>query len=156
MPATATIGVNSYVTLAEAHEIAESRLFSQPWTGATEIAQVQSIITATALLNRMRWQGRTAAAGQPLAWPRVPERTFAGTAIAADIIPPIKAATVELAIHLLTTGEYGGGAPLMSRMLGDSMVMYHNHVSDEFPKHVRRLIEPYLSASSANVAEVQF
>lgn len=156
MPATAIVGVNSYVSLTEAQEIAESRLFSHPWTAATEDTQNQAILTSTALLDRMRWQGRTAAAGQPLAWPRVPERSFAGTPIAANIIPPIKTACVELAIHLLSTGEYGGGAPLMSRMLGDAMTMYHNHVSDEFPKHLRRLIEPYLQASSAHVATVQF
>lgn len=156
MPATVTPGVNSYVSLAEAHEIADSRLFSQPWTGATEIAQAQAVITATSLLDRMRWQGRTATAGQPLAWPRVPERIFAGTPVAADIIPPIKTACVELAIHILTVGEYGGGPAVQMRMLGDSNVMHFAHVPDELPKHVRRLIEPYLSASSAHVAAVQF
>lgn len=155
MTATATLGQNSYVSLDEAREIAASRLFAQPFTSAPEPTQIQAIITATSLLDRMRWQGRTAAAGQPLAWPRVPERVFGGAPIEAEIIPPIKAACVELAIHLLTTGEHGGGAPLMSRMLGDSMVMFHNHVADELPKHVRRLIEPYLSSPSAHVAEVR-
>ena len=64
-------------------------------------------------------------------------------------------ATVELAIHLLAAGEHAG-APVMQRMLGDSMTMYFPTIADELPKHVRRLIEPYLRASSANVAEVRF
>jgi hypothetical protein len=79
-----------------------------------------------------------------------------GYPLTTDIPPAILTATVELAIHLIKTGDHGGGPAVMQRMLGDSMVMHFAHVSDELPKHVRRLIEPHLCASSANVAEVRF
>lgn len=152
---TLTVGVNSYVTLAEADEIAAARLFSTPWDTAADTTREKALITATALLNRMQWQGRPVAPSQPLAFPRVADLAPPGYPLTTDIPPAIPTATVELAIHLLTTGGHAG-SPVMQRMLGDSMTMYFPTIADEFPKHVRRLIEPYLRASSANVAEVRF
>ncbi|RYE71764.1 MAG: hypothetical protein EOO81_05140, partial [Oxalobacteraceae bacterium] len=142
---TITVGVNSYVALEEANAIASERLFSTPWSAATEVTQIQALVTATALLDRMQWQGALLAPTQALAWPRVAERCPSGYPLATAIPEPIITATVELAIHLLKTGEMAG-APVMQRMLGDSLVMYFPSIADEFPKHVRRLIEPHLRA----------
>ncbi|WP_413061531.1 DnaT-like ssDNA-binding protein [Sphingomonas carotinifaciens] len=150
---TIRAGVNSYVSLCDAQAVAETRLFAGAWTSAREPAQSQALITATALLDRLRWQGRPVAPTQPLAWPRVPDRCPHGYPLAAATPPAIVTACVELAIHLLTQGQLPG-APVMQRMLGDSMTMYFPTIADELPKHVRRLIEPHLRASSANVAEV--
>lgn len=144
---------NSYATMAEATAIADSRLFATAWASATEQTQSQALITATALLDRMRWQGRPVTPTQALAWPRVPDRCPHGVAMQAPTPPAIVAACVELAIHLLTQGQLAS-APVQSRMLGDSMTMYFPTIADELPKHVRRLIEPHLRASSANVAEI--
>lgn len=150
---TIRAGVNSYVSLSEAQGIAATRLFASAWNGASEQTQSQGLITATALLDRMRWQGRALAPTQPLAWPRVPDRSPQGYPLAPATPPGIVTACVELAIHLLTQGALPS-APVMQRMLGDSMTMYFPTIADELPKHVRRLIEPHLLASSANVAEV--
>jgi hypothetical protein len=150
---TIRAGVNSYVSLADAQAIAATRLFANAWNGATEQTQSQALITATALLDRMRWLGRPVAPTQPLAWPRVPDRCPHGYPLGAATPPTIVTACVELAIHLLTQGQLSS-APVMQRMLGDSMTMYFATIADELPKHVRRLIEPHLRASSANVAEV--
>ncbi|WP_022686596.1 DnaT-like ssDNA-binding protein [Sphingomonas phyllosphaerae] len=150
---TIIAGVNSYASLPEAHEIAATRLFSSAWSSATSLTQAQALITATSLLDRMRWQGRAVAATQPLAWPRVPDRCPHGYPLTAETPPAIVAASVELAVHVLTQGQLFS-APVMQRMLGDSMTMYFPTIADELPKHVRRLIEPHLRASSANVAEV--
>lgn len=153
---TINVGVNSYVTMAQANEIVATRLFAEPWNAATDDTRVRAILTATALLDRMHWQGRKLVPSQPLEWPRVPDRCPSGYPLDADIVPPIVAAAVELALHLLSTGELGGGPAVMQRMVGDSMVMHFAHVADQLPKNVRRLIEPYLLVSSANVAAVQF
>ncbi|MHA6722859.1 DnaT-like ssDNA-binding protein [Sphingomonas sp. RS2018] len=147
-------GVNSYASLAEAEEIVATRLFATAWNGAQEQTRSKALITATALLDRLRWQGRPLAATQPLAWPRLPERCPHGYPLTTATPPDIVTACVELAVHLLVQGHMPG-APVMQRMLGDSMTMYFPTIADEFPKHVRRLIEPHLRASSANVAEVQ-
>ena len=150
---TTRAGINSYASLAEAQAIAATRLFASAWNGATEQTQSQALITATALLDRMRWQGRALAPTQPLAWPRVPDRCPHGYPLTAATPPAIVTACVELAIYLLTQGQLSG-APVMQRMLGDSITMYFPTIADELPKHVRRLIEPHLRASSANLAEV--
>lgn len=156
-PVVATIvaGVNSYVSLETAEQIAAERLFGFHWNTADDTTRKQALITATALLDRMGWQGRPSAPTQPLAWPRVPDRCPAGYPLSGETPAAIVTATVELAIYLLGRGELSG-QPIMQRMLGDSMVMYFPTIADELPKHVRRLIEPFLRATSANVVEVRF
>lgn len=151
-----TVGTTSYVTVEAANALASERLFASAWAAATADTRAQALMTATALLDRMQWQGRPLAPTQPLAWPRVADRCPEGYPLTTDIPAPIVAATVELAIYLLGHGELPGGPAIMQRMLGDSMVMHFAHVADELPKHVRRLIEPFLRSSSANVAEVRF
>lgn len=151
---TVTAGVNSYISLPDADSIASTRLFATSWHRADEATQSRALITATALLDRLRWQGRPIVETQPLAWPRVPVRCPHGFPMTVDTPAAIGAATIELAIHLLTQGQLSG-APVMQRMLGDSLTTYFPTIADELPKHVRRLIEPHLRVSSANVAEVQ-
>lgn len=153
---TITVGQNVYVSMPDAQAIADARLFAESWNAAIDATKARALITATALLDRIGWQGRKLAPTQLLAWPRVADRAPLGYPLTAEIPEAIKTASVELAIHLLATGTLGGGPAIMQRMLGDSMEMFYPTIADEFPKHVRRLIEPYLRASSANVAEVRF
>lgn len=151
-----TVGQNAYVSLADANAIATTRLFTEPWDNARDRDRERALVTATALLDRMQWQGRKLAPTQMLAWPRVADRAPLGYPLTTEIPNAIKLASAELAIHLLATGSLGGGPALMQRMLGDAMEMYYQHIADELPKHVRRLIEPYLRVSSAHVAEAHF
>jgi hypothetical protein len=146
--------VNSYVSLAAANEIATSRLFTTPWDASTDATRETALITATALLDRLQWNGSPIALTQSLAWPRVSDRCHPGYPLTTEVPAAIVTATVEFAIHLLTAGEHAG-APVMHRMLGDSVAKYFPTIADEYPKHVRRLIEPHLRAPSANVAEVR-
>jgi len=150
------VGTNSYVSLAQANDVASTRLFSIAWIAGTDATRAKALITATAVLDRMRWLGRKLVPTQPLEWPRVPDRAIPGYPLAVAVVPPITTATIELAIHLLGQGDMGGGPAVMQRMLGDSMVMFQAYTPDDLPKHVRRLIEPYLRVSSAHNAEVQF
>lgn len=151
-----TVGMNSYVSLDDANALASERLFAEAWTANSPNAQSQALMTATALLDRLGWQGRPLAQSQPLAWPRVAERCPEGFPLMVDIPTPILTATVELAIYLLGTGQMPGGPAVMLNMVGQTMQTHFAHIADEIPKHVRRLIEPFLRSSSANVAEVRF
>ena len=90
---------------------------------------------------------------QPLAWPRVADRCPRGYPLTAETPDAIRTACVELAMHLLAQGQLSS-APVQMRQLGDSLTMMFPTIADELPKHVRRLIEPHLRASSANVVEV--
>lgn len=148
-------GVNSYLSLEEANDIAAGYLFATAFTAATEPAQARALITATALLDRRRWKGRPLSPTQPLQWPRLPDSWPIAIGAEADAPAPIKRAAVELACHLLQHGE-PADAPIQSQMLGDSMLMYFPRQSDDLPKAVRHLIAPYLVAGSAHVAEVRF
>lgn len=150
-----TVGQNSYIDLDGANAIAASYLFEGQWSASTEIARERALITATSLLDRMSWQGRPLDRAQSLAWPRVNAVAPYGYPLTVEVPAPIIRATVELAVHLLGVDE-PASKPIMQRMLGDSMVMYFPTIADELPKHVRRLIEPHLNSSSANVAEVRF
>lgn len=152
---TITVGVNSYLTLADALAIADERLFTRDWDCADDVTRCRAILTATAILNRMSWEGRPLAPTQPLAWPRVPQGCPSGYPLTTEVPAAIITATAELAFHLLERGEMERPA-IMQRMLGQSMAMYFPTIADELPKHIRRLIEPYLRSSSANVAEVIF
>lgn len=153
---TIIVGQNAYVSLPDAQAIADTRLFAETWNAGTDATKARALITATALLDRMHWQGRKLAPTQPTAWPRVAHPAPLGYPLVTEIPGAIKTASVEFAMHLLATGALGGGPPIMQRMLGDSMEMFYPTIADELPKHVRRLIEPHLCASSANVAEVRF
>lgn len=151
--AAVTVGTDSYVSLAEAGQIAAARLFTGSWTRANPYARCNALRTATALLDRLRWQGRPVAPTQSLAWPRVPDRCPHGYPMSVATPAAIEAACIELAIYLLGQGDHAS-APVQMRQLGDAMTAYFPTIADELPKHVRRLIEPHLIASSANVAEV--
>jgi hypothetical protein len=154
-PATTVIvGVDSYIALEAANQIAANRLFSSPWTNADTGTRCSALRTSTALLDRMGWQGRPLAPTQALAWPRVPDRCPLGYPMSPPIPDAITTACVELAIQLLGAGQLPG-APVQMRQLGDAMTMFFPTVADELPKHVRRLIEPHLRVSSSNVAEVR-
>ncbi len=149
-----TPGQDSYVSYDGACTIADGYLFGDAWISATPTARGQALRTATAILDRMRWAGRPASNSQALAWPRQCIRDQHGCPLPAELIPaPVVTACVELAIYMLTNGQLAS-APVQMRTLGDAMTMYFPAIADELPKHVRRLIEPFLVASSANVAAV--
>ena len=152
-PAVVTIGVDSYVTLADADTLAGKRLFANVWTSATGVTRCQALQTATALLDRMHWRGSPLALTQPLAWPRVDDRCPRGSPLSVAVPTEIIAACVELAIHLIGAGQIAT-PHIQTRMLGDSMTINFPTIADELPKHIRRLIEPHLRVPSANVAEI--
>lgn len=144
----ATAGDNSYVGLTDANAIASANLFNAAWSAASDSARTRAIITATSFLDRLNWKGERAEPTQELAWPRTCTPT-------AGVPSAIERATVELASHLLSQHE-PSPKPVMQEMIGPSLIMFYPYVSDELPRHVRRLVEPFLTVRSANVAEVQF
>lgn len=143
-----TPGINSYVSLDTANEIASEHLFAN-----IDDRFPAALATATRLLDRMHWRGKRTNEEQELQWPRVIFRP-ADPKVAADTIPPVIArATVELAFHLLTQGAMSQPS-IQMRQLGDSMAMYFPTTPDDLPRHVRKLVAPFLNVESAHVAEM--
>ena len=119
---TVIAGANCYASLDQADAIAAGRLFAAQWNSAGDEIRHRALRTATAILDRMRWQGRPLAPTQPLAWPRVADRCPHGYSMAAPIPEAITIACVELAMHLHGQGQLAG-ASVQMRQLGDAMTM---------------------------------
>jgi hypothetical protein len=112
---------NSYLTLAEANDYFDTRLFSDNWTDNLadgEKALMMATRTLDALAQpykyyvadgprpyyrtRPQWTGVPASATQALAWPRAGMYDAGGNLIASDVIPQaLKNAVAELAMQLL-------------------------------------------------------
>jgi hypothetical protein len=155
------VGTETYVSFAVANAVADDRLNAQAWQTivaqyvATQAAEAaandteptplseaipaecrQALTTAAATLSRMPW-------ASDLALP-----------LAAENIPPaLTTACAELAFYLLTAESRRRRNVQMS-MVGQAMETYFAEVADELPKHVRRLVEPFLRVRSTYSAEL--
>jgi hypothetical protein len=98
-------GTNSYVTVAECNSYFDNRLDASGWASADNSMKVNALVTATMLLDNMRWVGVAISETQALAFPRVGSYfdPRLGTSVALSGVPSrIEKATFELANHLLT------------------------------------------------------
>lgn len=63
---------NSYISIADADVYFGTRLYSDDWTGATELVKEAALLHATMLIdNYVKWLGVKSDSDQSLAWPRV-------------------------------------------------------------------------------------
>jgi hypothetical protein len=165
------VGTETFVSFADANALAADRLNATEWQSivanyeAAQAAEAQAVDTdpiplseaipvqcrqalmsATAILNRLKWRGELQVPLQALAWPR----RCAG-APASGIPPAVATAYAELAIYLLSP-EASRRRDVQMSMIGQSMETYFAEVIDELPKHVRRLVEPLLRVGSSHAA----
>jgi hypothetical protein len=120
---------NTYLSLAEANSYAESRLYSEQWSAATDATKNAALTMATRMIDAQhQFNGYKRTAEQALQWPRVEcpdpdisqqqfatsRRFIVGPYVAEDIVPKaVKDATAELAIRMLAsdrTADAQGGA----------------------------------------------
>ena len=143
-----------YISLADAEALASKRLHAIAWRAAAADTKPIALATAAAVLDQLKWAGTPVDSAQALAWPRRSVRDYSGRLLPQDTIPAaVATACAELAFHLIGNPQPAGN-PVQMRQLGDSLVMYFPTVADELPRHVRRLIEPYLRVRSAHAAEL--
>lgn len=64
------VGVNTYVSLADATAYFEGRLDSDPWDNATDVNRMKALVTATRAIDSQRLRGRKANPDQALQFPR--------------------------------------------------------------------------------------
>jgi hypothetical protein len=139
------LGSETYITFADADAIANDRLNAAEWRAAVAAFEGegipavcrQALITAAATLSRMLWEGELSLALTP------------------DGIPaPLATACAELAFYLLSAEGRRRRTGVQMEMIGQAMVTYSPEVADELPKHVRRLVEPFLRVRSSHSAEL--
>jgi hypothetical protein len=148
-------GINSYVDLPEAEAYFEDRLDAAAWTDGSEAQKLQSLVTATAILDLREWTGIAVSDSQPLAFPRkgsyFDPRIGKTVCLPADIPVRVANATYELAYHLLNNDglldDTGGVTDLQ---LG-TITLKEIKAPTTLPAHVYRTIRPMLCNSGTNL-----
>lgn len=169
-------GLDSYVSFEDADALAAKLIGGEAWRLAVASAAAslagdeapatpalppaeccRALYSASAILDRLSWAGERADRNQPLAWPRRGARDDRGWPVPAEYTPPALAtACAELAFHLLATDQTARRAPVQMVQIGATMETYFACVADELPKHVRRIVEPFLAVRSTHSAELIF
>jgi hypothetical protein len=103
---TATAGAanaNSYLTVAQADDLADDYLGTLKWSSATTDNKGRALIMATRYLDQLSWIGTRASTTQALAWPRT-DAACGEWSYSSTVIPdPIRQGCFDLAEALLTT-----------------------------------------------------
>lgn len=128
---------NSFVTVADCTTYLDGRLNTSAWTAASADDKARAVISATRLLNGLRYLGSTVSETQALQWPRAyvpnpdapfdadPTRPFDEVVyyVETEIPQRIVDATCELALEFLNAGTtdfaaLDGDANLTSKTIG--------------------------------------
>lgn len=158
-----TVGVNSYLTRAEAGTYFADRLYASDWSDADGEDQDRAMLMACRELNRQHWLGAIASATQRLAWPRTGLVDAEGRVIAATVVPQaIKDAQSELALAYLredlTRDPASSGIRRESKTVGpiSKMIEYEGRAPERrLPDTVLALVQPYLAeAPCANSVRI--
>ena len=102
------VGINSYVTVAEAASYLADRIDTDMWDTATPADQAKALVTATRMLDMKSYVGQMASPSQSLSWPRVnasfTDPRFGGIVTLSDSTIPerIKNAVIEQTLHILS------------------------------------------------------
>lgn len=149
------VGVNSYVDVETADLYFTDRLDAAAWTDADETLKGQALVTATSVLDDMKWAGAMDDAEQALAWPRTGyyfdpraggQQSLDGVLASARLAK----ACEELAYHLLNNDgllDDTGGVDTLS--LG-GLELKGVVDASEVPDTVHRLVKPLLLNSGVN------
>jgi hypothetical protein len=146
-------GTNSFVTRDEANTYFSDRIDISAWTSATDSQKDQSLVTATRMLNNMRWVGTAISEGQALAFPRTgtyydPKLGYAAT-LPETVPDRINEATYELAYHLLNNdGLLDDTGSVENLSVGQINLTIKSEAS-RIPFVVKAIISPLLERTSS-------
>jgi hypothetical protein len=146
-------GINSYVTVAESDAYFENRLDSTGWSSADIALKASSLVTATNILDNLRWTGVAIDSNQPLAFPRV--GSYFDPRIGANVtlsgIPKrIEQATFELANHLLNNENLLDDTGRVLNLNIGTISLSKIQKPNLIPAAVKTIISPLLINSGSN------
>lgn len=141
MPVNLVVGINSYISIADADEYFAARLRSDAWHGATEDEKAQALITATKQIDRIAFRGTKKSSSQVLAFPRypnieVPQRVK--DAVCEEGFAILKG--VAKRIELQQQG-------VKQAMVGNIMEIYTGNKIKLISPQARELLRPYMIGS---------
>jgi len=143
-------GINSYVTVEEAEEYFTTRIDVAAWEGASATQKEQALVTATSVLDNLRWEGMVVSESQSLAFPRVGSYfdPKAGRLITLDginIPDRVIKATFEMAYHLLNNDGLQDSTGSVESISIGSINLTEIKTSPEISAIARKFIKPLLS-----------
>lgn len=101
-----TVGTNSYVTIAEADEYFQDKLYSTDWNEASESTKEKALKTAAKKIDSQRLRGRKVETSQILEFPRSIYSQFEKYLVSQTEVPQaVKDAQCEEAFALISMGE---------------------------------------------------
>jgi hypothetical protein len=147
-------GTNSYVTQVEADAYFADRLDVAAWLAADATQKEQALVTATAVLDGLRWTGIAVSQTQPLAFPRSGSYhdPRVGTLVTLDDTVPTRVltATKELAYHLINNdGVLDDSGAVIDLSVGQ-ISMTTVIPPSVIPGMVKRMITPLLLNAGSN------
>lgn len=95
---------NSYASVAEADDYLSIKPNDAAWVALNSSVKQEYLMWASRLLDqRTSWRGWKQVDESAMRWPRYGATDRDGLTVANDIVPnPVKAATIEIAFHLLS------------------------------------------------------
>jgi hypothetical protein len=142
-----TKGTNSYVTVAEADAYFEDRLDAAAWDEATEAQKPQALVTATRILDDLKWTGVAVSVDQSLAFPRSGCYFDPRVGSSVEMSPTpkrIEVATCELAYHLLNNDGLLDDTGSVDSLSAGPINLNNIVGAQKIPDFVRRHINPLL------------
>lgn len=144
-----TKGVNSYVSVAEADFYFTDRMDVAAWTAADETEKGKALVTATGLLDQLRWTGSVMDEGQLLAFPRngnyFDPRVGTYVYLDSSTVPKrILNGTMELAYHLLNNDGLLDDSGSVKTLSVGAIVLNDIRTPETIPAQVRNIIKPLL------------
>jgi len=97
-----TVGVDTYVTVAEADAYLGQSAFARgPWSGLDTADKEAALVSAARSMETLTWQGSKTSEAQALAWPRTGVVDRYGRALDPNLVPvAIKNGQIEWAFEL--------------------------------------------------------
>lgn len=154
---TITVGVDTYVTVAEADTFLSKSIRATSWAGLDTDTKEAALVSAARELQTLPWIGALTTPGQALSWPRSGVTDREGQAISSATVPQdIKNGQIEWAFLLATTpalegaGSSAFGSNDKRYKAGSVEIEYFRQVdsSGMAPSVVLRWIGHYLNTRS--------
>lgn len=116
------VGVNSYISAADADNYFSDRLYTAAWDDATAAQRDSALIMAARAIDAQNFRGAITSDTQAMGWPRQGMTDFEGREVASDTVPDaIKWAQCECALGLLAEDPADARDPAIKRMRASSV-----------------------------------
>jgi hypothetical protein len=152
-----TVGVDTYLTLADADAYFSGRLLSAAWSGLATTDKEAALKMACRYMDRLNWQGERADQTQVLAWPRTGVfRWGHGESELDDQIVPEEITHIQCEIALWLVREQGSEemGPARSITVPGLSVAFGPGCQSSWPPYLKTLLSPWLATRSSSILEL--